>query len=336
MRAATLLLFVALVACAAPQPATSKVDSTASGASSKSCLLPVFWHEGRKNQVHAAFVSVPDGAVRDVGIVPPLPVSYGASYNPAARKWLGATRSLVSPDGTLYAYWTMDPGDFSRSEVRVLDLATGNDNVVYSGTTPYFVISFDASGLYLVDAANAKRGLFQNLYRLDLAGGVPRLIPGSDRHMFGWGWLMVTGGEAWGIDYQVQGGDYVYSVVSLDLASGHVTTWLESDANDLIWPLGLDGLHRLYVGDGHEIWLVGAPSSKAGLNNADSAGVVATLGGPIGFVSDSHGAFIASRGAVLHYPNEQGPVRLPVGPAGTTVFPTGPCGPASAQQGAAT
>lgn len=324
MRAATLVLVLTLVACSQAQTGAPKAHANPD-ASAAICRLPVFWHEGRINQVHAAFVSVPNGNAHDVGIIPPLPVSYGATYVSTAGKWLGATRSLVSPEGTLYAYWITDPADFSRSEVHVFDLATGNDNVVYSGTTEYFVISFDSNGLYLVDAANAKQGLYRNLYRLDLAGGIPRLVTGSDRHMFGWGWVMVSDGAAWGIDYRPDGDDYFYTVVRLDLATGQVTPWLESSANDLIWPLGLDGMHRLYVGDGHEIWLVGSPSQRVNLNNVDSAAVVATLGGPIGFVSDSHGAFIAGQGGVVHYPSEQESQRLRIGPAGTTVFPAGPC-----------
>jgi hypothetical protein len=143
--------------------------------------------------------------------------------------------------------------------------------------------------------------------------------------MYQWGWLLIDDGAAWGIDYRVVGSSRIYSVLRLDLGSSEVTQWLEAPPDDLFWPLGLDGEHGLYVGDGREMWRVGPPSEIAQLMNAESAFVVVTLGGPIGFVSDSHGAWIAGLGGVVQFSNPRESIRLAVGPADANVFPAGPC-----------
>lgn len=325
MRAFGLAACIALAAC------TSAAPSGQPGASPSAvgeCRLPVLWSVNVVSppgvDFHSAFVRVPDGSVNEVGVLPQLPQKgYGTSYDSASRKWLGADRRLVSPDATRYAYWTSS--ELGTYEVRIVDIATGADRVVYSGSTLYIVIAFGSEAIYLVHGINPRQGAFEKLYRLDPMGGTPTLVPGSDRHMYQYGWVLVADGAAWGIDYRVQGSDYSYSVVRLDLATNQVTQWLESQPT-MFWPLGVDGKHKLYVGDNQQqLWRVGPAGQVDRLANPGPVTPSEGIGGSSGFVSDSLGVWIAGQGSVWLYSEDGAPKHFVVGPPGEVVWPVGPC-----------
>jgi hypothetical protein len=248
---------------------------------------------------------------------------YGTAYDSASHQWLVTDQRLISPDGTRYAYWTgHGPAEY---EVRVVDIATGADRVVYNGSTLYIVIAFESDAIYLSHGINPRQGAFEKLYRLDPAGGTPALVPGSDRHMYQYGWVLVSDGAAWGIDYSVQGSAYTYSVVRLDLATTQVTLWLDGQPTTF-WPLGSDSKHRLYVGDDkQQLWRLGHPGQVDRLANPGPVSASEGVGGPSGFVSDSSGAWIAGQGSIWLYSDSDAPKQFAVGPLGEVVWPVGPC-----------
>jgi hypothetical protein len=295
----------------------------------------VWWEDGA--DVHAAFVSVPDGAVTDAGILPPAPQAggtqlggpYGGTYTSATRSWLRVSRLMLSPDGKQYVYWTATP---SLAQVRVVDIATGADRAVYSGTTYYIVIAFEPDAIYLVHALNPRQGSFDNLYRLDPAGGTPTLVAGSDRHMDQYGWVLVSDGAAWGIGARVASGtDYVYSVLRLDLATVQVTEWFEGPVGTLVWPLGTDTNHKLYVQgiipnqNQNDLWRFAAAGQAEQLANPGPISLGDNAGGTTIFVSDSVGVWFAGRGRVWLYSDGAAPRQFVVGLQTTDVFPAGPC-----------
>src|SRR5579872_727983 len=154
MRALAAAILLLLSACSqatatptALASASRAAAPSASAPAAPSCKLPVWWQVG--TDIHAAFVSYPDGTVSDAGTVAALPHVYGASSVASTSRWVGVDRALLSPDGTRYAYWKGNP---QTDEVHVVDIATGIDRTLYSGPTLYVVIAFESDAIYLVHA----------------------------------------------------------------------------------------------------------------------------------------------------------------------------------------
>jgi len=307
-------------------PPTAVVTATSSPVAT--CRLPVFWDVNRPSppriELHAGFVSVPDGALSEVGVLPEMTNAYGATYNAVSNKWLRVDRQLLSPDETRYTYWAADP---AHDEVHVVDIASGSDRMIYNGPTLFIPLTFAADGIYLVHAINLRQGAYEKLYRLDPSGGTPTLVTGSDRHMYQYGWVLISDGAAWGVDYRVQGNGYVYSVLRLDLATAQLSQWFEGPPDDLVWPLGTDTKHRQYVQgvNQHELWRFAGPGQAEQLANPGPIGYGDFIGGPTDFVADSQGGWFHAQGAIWFYSDAGEPKQFSVAPPDTDVYPAGPC-----------
>ncbi|MEO8745255.1 MAG: hypothetical protein ABI334_11050 [Candidatus Dormiibacterota bacterium] len=218
---------------------------------------------------------------------------FGATYL-GLDKWFRAERELFSPDGGRFTYWA---NTNTSNEVHVVDVASGADWIVYSGPTFYIPIAFEADAIYLVHAINTRQGAFENLYRMDPSRGIPQLVPGSDRHMYQWGWIRIADGAAWGVDNVVQGNSYIYSVLRLNLATSEVTRWFEAPDN-MFWPIGVDVSHRLYLAYQDQLLRLDAPSQVTHLSNP---GALTPWGGPGGlsdFAADSRDVWLSGNSAV--------------------------------------
>ena len=329
MAAMRVLVISAVIAITACSPQTGGQSPGTASLTSTACSLPVWWG-GKGSDVHAGFVSVPDGTVKDAGVLPytnptqagTLGGGYGGAYDPVKGIWIRTARPAVSPDGSRYAYWTAGP---SHGEIHVVDVATGVDHIAYSGTIPFILVGFESDAIYLAHIVNARQGAFELLYRLDPSGGSPLLVPGSDRHMNQWGWVLVADGAAWGIDDRPSGSDFIYSVVRLDLATAQVTEWIESPAP--LWPEGIDGSHRLYAAVyGGQLWRVDDPGHAVQLPSDTGELFSEALGGPSSFAADPHGVWFGGQGAVWLHPDAQAPPRrFAVGPATEDIYPAGTC-----------
>ena len=308
--------------------ASPKVEATPAPSAVSSCRLPVYWEVNRPSppgiDLHAGIVSVPDGAVSEVGVLPELTNAFGATYDSASNKWLRVDRQLLSPDGTRYVYWAADP---AHDEVHVVDIGSRSDRMIYNGPTLFIPLTFGADGIYLVHAINPRQGAFEKLYRLDPAGGTPTLVTGSDRHMYQWGWVLISDGAAWGVDYNAVGNSYIYSVLRLDLATAQVSQWFEGPPDDLVWPLGTDTKHRQYVQgvNQHELWRFVGPGQAEQLANPGPIGYGDFVGGPTDFVADSRGGWFHALGSVWFYSDAGEPRQFSVGPPDSDVYPAGPC-----------
>lgn len=325
MAAMRVLVISAVIAITACAPETAAQPSAASP-SPAACSLPVWWG-GEGSDVHAGFVTVPDGTFRDAGVLlyrtqaGALGGAYGGTYDRTRGRWIRAGHPAVSPDGSRYAYWTADP---VHSEIHVVDVATGDDHIAYSGPIQFILVGFESDGIYLAHIINARQGAFELLYRLDPSVGTPQLVPGSDRHMYQWGWVLIADGAAWGIDNRPAGNDYIYSVLRLDLATAQVTEWIEGTA--LLWPQGVDSSHRLYAaGYSGPLWRIDAPGHAVQLDSTSQVYFSEAIGGPSGFEADSRGVWFAGQGAVWLYPDAQPAQRFTVGPAAEDVYPAGTC-----------
>ena len=326
MRPLLALSLLLLAACDTQEGTVPTPTASPSNSAQLTCRLPVWWSENIPSppsvQDHAAFVSVPDGAVSTVAPLPDQQLQYGVTYLSASKRWIRADRKHISPDGTRYAYTTQAQANY---EVHVVDIATGADRVIYSGPTLFIVIAFESDAIYVVHGVRPRQGSFENLYRLDPAGGEPTLVTGSNRHMYQYAWVLVSDGAAWGIDVRIDGNVDNYSILRLDLATSQVTQWGESSPNDMFWPLGTDSKHRLYAGDSQQLLRLSSPGQIDRLPNPGPIGQAGNVGGPSGLVSDSRGVWFPGRGSVWLYTESQPPKQFTVGAPTETVFPAGPC-----------
>src|SRR2546423_9560453 len=94
-------------------PTASASPSTPASSATASCKLPVWWGEATGLGLHAAFVSVPGGAITDAGTIfqpPELTVSllsgyyFGLTYVTKTRTWVGVNDSVLSPSGDRVVY----------------------------------------------------------------------------------------------------------------------------------------------------------------------------------------------------------------------------------------
>lgn len=318
MRYIGLVAAVLVAGCSQPGSGASSASPTQTSAASL-CRLPVWWGVGQ--DIRAGFVSVPGGAFTDAGILPPvIPNTSGGTYLSSSKRWLRASRALVSPDGTQVVYWKTDP---QRAEVHVFNVASRDDRMVYSGTDAFFPIAFTSDRIYLQGVINLKQGSVKNLYRLAPAGGIPQLVTGSDRRMHPSGWSLVADGAAWGIDTQDSGGNsgYYFFVLRLDLATAQVTTWVDRQLDKMFYPQGVDGKHRLYAAPARgPMWRVDSPGHWVELPLQFPNGTV----GPTFAVDDWVGAWFSGQGGVWLYADGQDPKKFAV-PTSETVWPAGPC-----------
>lgn len=116
MRAFGLVALLVLAGCSS-QSAASPTSPVQSASAQTACKLPVYWLLNRPSppglDAHAGFVSVPDGTVTDVGVLPQLSLSLpglasvqsqGATYESATNQWVHADRTYLSSDGKRVAY----------------------------------------------------------------------------------------------------------------------------------------------------------------------------------------------------------------------------------------
>src|SRR5260370_18620079 len=206
MRAVGVIALIVLAACTEPSAQTPSPSSRPSPTptAQAACRLPAWWLPNPRAtsvDIHAAFVSIPDGAITDVGALPEPPTSpqglasvqtYAATYESASNRWVRVDRAFLSPEGTSFAYWTSTGSN--DNSVHVVDVATSVDRTIYRGSTLFIVIGFEAKGIYLVPGIAPRQGDFENLYLLDPAGGILRLGPGADPHMYHGGGAGVSDG----------------------------------------------------------------------------------------------------------------------------------------------
>jgi hypothetical protein len=207
----------------------------------------------------------------------------------------------LSPEGTRYAYseviWPAS-GQPTTTHIRVVDVQTGHDRVVYDQGA-YDVVALTKDGIYLVhhvpqtDASNG-------LWLLNPDTGVIHAITTS-----GIDW-QVGGGAGWSGDLApgdtAQGKFPADRLLHLDLGTGTVTPWFTRPGFQ-VQVFGFDAAgHPLVVAGSdtkQELWIITAPNvgtladSEPGWNSGPG------IFYPI--VSDNHGVWLdTSRGVYLY------------------------------------
>jgi hypothetical protein len=173
------------------------------------------------------WITFPGGQfVRDAASLPIRLQAHVPSWDRAINAWVPVESRYVHPSGTRYII-TNDPSLPDASAFYLVDVKTGTRRMVHDGNGPphaegsWTVVGFASAGVYLWSAGIQTA---PGLWLLDPATGTVRLIDGSHY------WRMVANGVAWALDAEPSSGSsQKQGVFRLDIASGHVERWYETD-----------------------------------------------------------------------------------------------------------
>jgi hypothetical protein len=225
------------------------------------CRLPVWWGPYGA-PTYAGFLSFPMQTLAQDSTAPAGSTFYDRAYS----KWLPTTRNAVSTDGSRYAYAEGNAVSLaSQGKLHVVDVATGADHVIYSGSPVFHVIDFASEGIYLTPSAP---DLEQGLWLMNPSDGQPKLISSTILRP------TVGNGAAWGLGFNSADPNPGLAgmigpqneVLRYDLSNGSATPWLyQPGASFEI--LGLDYSGNLFLDDQvdqntFEIWEVDADAAS--------------------------------------------------------------------------
>jgi hypothetical protein len=172
------------------------------------------------------WITFPGGGFeRDPASLPGRLNAHVPSYDRAIRAWLPVESRYVAPDGGSYIL-TNDVSLPDPSAFYLVDVKTGTRRFVLGGDGPpqapssWAVVAYTSAGVYLWSVGIET---VPGLWLLDPATGKVRLIDGSHY------WRMVAAGVAWALDPQGAGAGVKQAVYRLDISSGRVERWYETD-----------------------------------------------------------------------------------------------------------
>jgi hypothetical protein len=250
----------------------------------------------------------------------------GSSYYDAAHsRWLPALGQWISPDGATYAYL-----NFDASELHVVDVATGADQVLERGKRLY-PLAWTADGLFVMDAIT---GAPVQVYSITVPGGrlttlsakLSSVVPVSTLPWIGPGhsgaWVAEVSSTVPHINGQ--NGPIANSVSLIDFNTGQKVEWF-SAANAAVSVLGFTAsgtpLLQATYGSGTSIVRLTGPGTVA---------ETYPLAHPaVGSATDSHGTWLLDdAGEAWIYQEGSAPVLLASAPAGLISFGlAGGCAP---------
>ena len=245
-----------------PSPSTTPDVSESPLGLNLSCRLPVTWVENQNNPriTKTGYVTFPGQT-----LVEEAAPTGSMFYDRAFAKWLPVWRNSVSPDGARYAYSKLAGNAYQNtgSSLHVVDVATGVDRVIYSGSSAFSVVDFAAEGVYLTTAV--PEGYSHGLWLQSVAGGQPRLISSTIEAP------VVGGGAAWGLDFNTAdpspgpGGleGPKNRILRYDLRSGTATPWFYRPGTSL-YVVGFEAHGLPFV------------TASVGPSSTDPAGLPAT------------------------------------------------------------
>jgi hypothetical protein len=172
------------------------------------------------------WITFPSGNFeRDPASLPIRLQAHVPSYDRAINAWLPVENRYVAPSGDRYIL-TGDPSIPNASAFYLVDVKTGARRLVLDDGPPqapgsWTVVEFAGAGVYLWSAGIQT---VPGLWLLDPGTGRVRLVDGSHY------WRMVSNGVAWALDPEPgPGSSQKQGVFRLDIATGHVERWYETD-----------------------------------------------------------------------------------------------------------
>jgi hypothetical protein len=299
------------------------------------CRLPISWQgTGSSSLPMEGFMDLATGQLSDVpgahlqvagsnlAKSPGSPVLIGwptgSSYYDAAHdRWLPALGQWIAPNGHSYAYL-----NFDASELHVVDVATGTDQLVERGKRLY-PLGWTADGLYVMDAIT---GAPVQVYSITVPGGrltalgvkLSSVVPVSALPWIGPGhsgaWVAEvssTVSHATG-----QNGPIANSISLIDLSTGRKVEWF-SAANAAVSVLGFtaSGTPVVQSTDGSRTSIVRLTGPGAVAESYPMAHPV------VGAAIDSHGTWLLDdAGEAFIYQEGAAPILLASAPGGLVAF----------------
>jgi hypothetical protein len=221
---ALLCSLAVLVATGCTSGSAGKLQ-TATPTPSLSCRLPVI-SPANQGVPPGGWITFPGGNFeRDPASLPIRLQAHVPSYDRAIKAWLPVENRYVAPSGDRYIL-TGDPSIPNASDFYLVDVKTGARRLVLGDGPPqapgsWTVVEFAGAGVYLWSAGIQT---VPGLWLLDPGTGRVRLVDGSHY------WRMVSNGVAWALDPEPgPGSSQKQGVFRLDIATGHVERWYETD-----------------------------------------------------------------------------------------------------------
>jgi hypothetical protein len=307
------------------------------------CRLPISWAgtgpgslpmEGFMDLATGQVSDVPDAHLQVAGSnlakSPGSPTLIGwptgSSYYDAAHdRWLPALGQWISPYGQSYAYL-----NFDASELHVVDVATGSDQVLERGKKLY-PLAWTADGLYVMDVIT---GAPVQVYSITVPGGrltalgakLSSVVPVSTLP-----WIGPGHSGAWVVEVSStvphasgQNGPIANSISLVDLNTGKKVEWF-SAANAAVSVLGFtrSGTPLVQSTDG-------SGTSIVRLTGPGAVAESYPLAHPaVGAAIDSHGTWLLDdTGEALIYQEGSAPILVASAPGGLGGFGlAGGCAP---------
>jgi hypothetical protein len=307
-------------------PATSPTGPSPSPVMLSSCRLPF------TDFTATGFIRGPDGAFRPdtssatqpdpsrPGFVRTVasPALYGPggngqeTYDWRFSRWLPVPHELVSPDGSQYAYSELIPNPASQglggppplgTLVHVVDVATGNDHIVYQSADVLSAVTVKAEGIYLTQPTVIVNTVVPfYVWLVDPATRVAHKLLGGKS--VGPGTSAFTQGTLWIMATDPNNTKDTPKLLRVNLSDGSQSTWFEPISMFAQF-LGLDGLDHPIVstfsgtnGDPGKTWVVIAASTVRPIADEGFTGQL---------IADGHGLWLTGNGVFL-YP-AGGPMR---------------------------
>jgi streptogramin lyase len=238
-------------------------------------------------------------------------------YDRPFGRWLPVgSASEVSPDGSRYAYMPLEP--FPRTEVHVVDVATGGEKVWKIHPDFWGIVAFTRQGIYL---HVSYEGIGAGLWLLDpdtgafkevFTDGIATVIDGTAA------WLMARNPADKLPDVSAMGGA-TNEISKRNLATGKTTVWLYRPGTNMVVVATAGGMPILFAYDGQSTtyWIMSAPNQAQKMEFPFSTDRYGYLGG---FVADAYGVWVGSvEGVYLWTPRTGGVLMTDerVTPAGT-------------------
>jgi hypothetical protein len=305
------------------------------------CRLPVTWTpsgslpmEGFMDLTTGQVTDVPGAHLQVAGSnlakSPGSPVLIGwptgSSYYDAAHdRWLPALGEWISPDRASYAYL-----NFDASELHVVDVATGADQVLERGRRLY-PLAWTADGLFVMDAIT---GTPVHVYSITVPGGrltalgarLSSVVPVSTLPWIGPGhsgaWVAEVSSTV--AHTNGQNGPIANSISLIDLNTGQKVEWF-SAANAAVSVLG-------FTASGTPL-IQTTSSGGASIVRLTDPGVVAEsyplAHRAVGSATDSHGTWLLDdAGEAWIFQEGAAPILVASAPSGLSAFGlAGGCAP---------
>ncbi len=296
------------------------------------CKLPLLAYSASSSTWQGEFLSLSSGTLAEDpqgGFVtsgtqskslasPVLTGQHPATYDRVAARWVPASSTEMSPDGSRYAY--VDYTVPQNGQLHVVNVATGGDRTLSIPTSRWGVVGFTADGIYLHQSYEV------------IGAGLTLVNPdtGAVRTVFTDSIVdAISGQVAWVVDrnpndtlpaaFGTEGPAY-NEVQGRDLSTSKTTTWIYRPGSSLAVAAAANG--SIFV-HGYDVaadilLVVTAPGQAQPVTVPETDNPVPLSGG---LVADAHGWWMGSLDGVYLWTPHTGAILV----SEMTASPTGPC-----------